>query len=86
MLIFNISKNVTDIVIQNKNIDIGLIDSDTVGEKGECTLHLNLCFIYTQNNGNPKSKKRLNLVNTVHRISLDCNSQKNNKPSEEIKR
>ena len=44
---FNKNKNVTDIVIQNKNIDIGLIDSDTVGEKGECTFHLNLYFICT---------------------------------------
>ena len=41
LLMFNKSKNVTDIVIQNENIDIGLIDSGTVGEKGECTLHLN---------------------------------------------
>ena len=47
LLMFNENKNVTDIVIQNKNIDIGLIDSDTVGEKGECTLHLNLCFTCT---------------------------------------
>ena len=42
---FNRSKNVTDIVNKNKNIDIGLNDSDTVGEKGECTFHLNSCFI-----------------------------------------
>ena len=47
LLMFNENKNVTDIVIQNKNIDIGLNDSDKVGEKGECTFHLNSCFICT---------------------------------------